>query len=100
MIIIETESGSKWELDLEEKRIRRLSRITSRPTHNVPEDGVWRAYADLSVLDDRTLLIVWGAEPCEVGLIFRRTITSPVPEATLDVLKSLIAARKPPEELN
>lgn len=70
-----TESGSLYELDLENKQIRRLNG-PGNPTRRLGEDGVWKSYTFADVMMVKTthiLVIDWdGLGHC--------TLTSPIPD--------------------
>lgn len=61
MIIVHTESGSIYEFDHQNKRVRRLH--GERPaTSYQGDDGEWKNYINSTVLDDNTILIIWNYE--------------------------------------
>lgn len=70
-----TQSGSWYEVDEERKLIRRLSG-PGNPTVRVGEDGVWKAYEQLTV-SMSGLVIVWSITPEGV---YQTTITSALVE--------------------
>lgn len=59
MIRFETESGSSYELDEANRRIRRLS--GKRPPHrSQPPDGEWKSYIAISTVHvGRRLAVSW-----------------------------------------
>lgn len=78
MIAFSTETGSEYELNLTEKKIRRLTG-THGPTPRQGQDGEWRTFSAIGPevpCLGQTLLIEWGvqnedgSEQC--------TVTSPV----------------------
>lgn len=62
MIIIETRSGSMYEIDTGNKCIRRLQGKTD-PTKRVGENSLWKRYSEISELKvGQGLIIVWANE--------------------------------------
>jgi hypothetical protein len=61
-LVIETRSGSLYELDTEQKRVRRVLG-QGAPKPRIGEDGQWKTYADIvgPYLGER-LLIFWDAK--------------------------------------
>jgi hypothetical protein len=82
---IKTESGSVYELDHTQKRVRRLSGVRA-PTARQHADGLWRTYDMIGrVRIGGSLLICWADEsvgPAAAPGAFPGTVTSPVVEVT------------------
>jgi hypothetical protein len=62
---LHTVSGSTYEVDTAERKIRRLGNTGgSKPTPHTGQDGVWKGYERLelalSVSDRRALVVHWG----------------------------------------
>ena len=78
MLNMMTESGSLYEINLEEKRIRRVTG-NGPGTPRVGPDGEWRTFTDLhpaAPVVGASLLIMWRQNP-ETGVL-ETTLTSPV----------------------
>lgn len=53
---------SAYEVDLQDKRVRRL-RGTESPTLRIGFDGVWKNYANISaIMEGLPVLIIWISE--------------------------------------
>lgn len=82
-MLYETQSGSIYEVDEANKKIRRLSGVNS-PTPYVGKDGDWKEYHDLNInVVTGGLSIVWRIDQVEdengdYGSCFRTTQTSRV----------------------
>lgn len=80
-MVIRTESGSLYEIDVPGSRIRRL-RGTAPGTARVGNDGDWRAYAETSPPTvGHSLAIIWAADdrgPAARPGHIPGTVTSPV----------------------
>jgi hypothetical protein len=84
-ITFETKSGSIYEVNEEEKKIRRLSG-TNQPTERQGQDGEWKVYESLCsssfglLKEEEPAVIVWGFD--ELGNngsgILKTTVTSPI----------------------
>lgn len=78
-----TETGSMYEVDYENSRIRRLSGVKD-PTSRQGKDGEWRTYQDLILKKGSNCFIFWDPKttPLLEGSIGGEpsTITSPVKE--------------------
>jgi len=61
MLRFTTESGSVYEVDCEDKKIRRLNGIKS-PTARQGKDGEWKNYSDLLLTKGASCIIVWDAK--------------------------------------
>jgi hypothetical protein len=72
-IIFFTLSGSSYEVDQENNRIRRLAG-TKDPTVRQGNDGEWKDYKHLSFSEDG-VLIVWNIDDHGIS---KTTMTSPV----------------------
>lgn len=77
-----TESGSAYELDVEGRRIRRVSG-EGAPTPRTGEDGVWKEFAFLQPETPQVgepVLIAWAVHrTCrDAGFAVPATFTSPV----------------------
>jgi hypothetical protein len=55
-VIFHTETGSVYELDLPQKRMRRLSGVATPRT----PDGQWRTYVDCARMPDGSMLFEWS----------------------------------------
>jgi len=78
---IKTESGSTYELDLENSKIRRLSG-THEPTARQGQDGQWRSYLDITEPEvGPSLFICWSYD--EASGRAESTMTSSVTAITL-----------------
>lgn len=85
--VFQTESGSTYELDREQRCLRRIEGMTD-PTPRVGKDGDWRLFQDVSaIVEGAHVVIVWawdlrpGTEndPLDPGeVIARSTVTSKV----------------------
>jgi hypothetical protein len=82
---VKTESGSIYEIDEENKQVRRLTG-TANPTLRQGADGEWRKYANLIYNLDNSMLIVWKYDIVDEKTIARSTITSPI-VATIEEAK-------------
>lgn len=68
-----TRSGSRYELDAEGRRVRRLGGSTE-PTPRQGIDGRWREYVDATAVRvGHQVLFIW--EHCDIS---KGTLTSPV----------------------
>lgn len=77
-----TESNSIYQVDLESKRIRRLSG-TSAPTIRQGIDGNWKTYKEFFYpIVGKPAVIVWDIVPIhdDENHILKSTVTSPVVE--------------------
>jgi len=76
-----TFSGSVYELDLNNKRIRRLNG-NKAPTERQGADGEWKTYASLlnEPQVDKSLVIVWKVDIVDEEQILRTTETSYIKE--------------------
>jgi len=71
-----TESGSQYEVDYENSRIRRIAG-NALPTPRQGADGEWKSYMTISPLvKDCAVVIIWKM----AGAIAQSTITSEVKE--------------------
>jgi hypothetical protein len=90
MILLKTTTGSLYEIDKPNNRIRRVSG-EKPPTPRMAADGTWRTYQALSPLQvGAQVLIVWEFyEDAGGELHTQNTLTSPVthivPNATAPV---------------
>jgi hypothetical protein len=101
-MIFHTISGSTYEVNKSEKKIRRLNGITD-PTPRMGEDGKWKNY--LKLYPDhpqvgQSVLIVWGndvdlmpetkeaLERGEIDVALKVTTTSPIRSIVDEVLLS------------
>lgn len=66
MLRVVTESGSRYEIDLDGKRIRRLSG-NAPPTEHQGQDGEWRVFEDITglVVGDCPI-VLWALDAYEV----------------------------------
>jgi hypothetical protein len=79
-MIFQTESGSSYELDPANKKIRRLSGGLN-PTPRQGPDGEWKEYHSISIPTfDEELTIVWRME----GSIAKATLTSRIVSLSTD----------------
>lgn len=81
-MLYETETGSIYEVDEANKRIRRLTG-KGNPTPRMGLDGEWREYHDLNLNSHGGLSITWVIDQVEdengnYGSCFRTTQTSSV----------------------
>jgi hypothetical protein len=78
MKVFHTESGSVYQLDEANQKIRRLSGVNA-PTPRQGQDGEWRPYAEVMFIPNGSCLIHWyyDDDPVE-GKIGRCTMTSKV----------------------
>lgn len=67
---------STYEVDLGNCLIRRVKGVNP-PTPNQGEDGKWRSYVQLAIVDN-SLMVVWGVDPSGDQVVVRRTWTSPI----------------------
>jgi len=74
MILVKTESGSAYEIDKENKLIRRITG-NAPPTNRQGEDGQWKSYWSVGYQEKAPLLIVWELSE---NFVARSTVTSPV----------------------
>jgi len=72
-----TASGSVYEIDEAQKRVRRLKGAKD-PTPRQGADGEWKEYSDINVCSNGSLLIVWGSYLKDNEVVLRSTQTSPV----------------------
>ncbi len=101
-MIFHTVSGSTYEVDKLEKKIRRLNGVTD-PTPRMGEDGKWRNYLKLypePLQVGESALIVWGndvdlipetreaLERGEIGVALKVTTTSPIKSVVNEELLS------------
>ncbi len=78
-MIFQTRSGSRYEIDRQNKRARRLSGVAD-PTARMGADGTWREYEWIrGPLVGCMCLICWATD----GDTHRCTQTSPVTEVDL-----------------
>ena len=81
-MIIKTQSGSTYQLDQENKRVRRLHG-TQAPTSFQRQDGEYREYIEIAGLEvGKSFVIVWKGR--EDGFVQPATITSPIVEIDPD----------------
>lgn len=73
MLRVLTASGSIYEIDQYESKIRRVSGSTPG-TQRVGQDGEWRTFMDMVI--GETLFIVWRQNP--ETLVLETTVTSPI----------------------
>lgn len=83
MIKFSTQTGSLYELDAPNKRVRRLQG-THEPTPRQGEDGEFREYFSAEIIS-QGLLLVWNEE-------FECTLTSPIVSGLADVGVALLEA--------
>ena len=80
---IVTETGSTYEIDVANKRIRRLTG-KGNPTPRVGKDGKWREYNSIGpVKEGLRLAIVWSDQLGSLGAVpgaLPGTVTSPIVE--------------------
>lgn len=70
-----TESGSIYEVDEDNKRMRKLTRNVTPDTTRIPQDGAWRAFEDVvHECDGDSIWFIWGTAPDGA---LQTTITSP-----------------------
>ena len=84
MLRVRTESGSVYDVDLEEGRIRRVHGRHG-PTDMQPQDGIWRRFDGLEGPDPGQPMVVYWATEAAAGakktsLGFRTTIVLEVRE--------------------
>lgn len=73
-----TQTKSVYEIDADNKRIRRLQGVKDA-TARQGKDGDWRTYRDISPRADGGLIIVWAVVNNDDGeIVFQTTQTSPV----------------------
>lgn len=83
MIFI-TKSGSKYELDEKENRIRRLAG-KNEPTKRIGEDEKWKKYISISPVKlNQQVLVIWENEKTFVPNASPGTITSSIVEIIED----------------
>lgn len=78
---IKTISGSLYEVDEAERRIRRIQGM-KKPTPRQGEDGEWRTYTSVNITIGESLFILWNMDG-------QATITSPVDRCS-DKLDDLV----------
>lgn len=75
-----TESGSVYELDWDNKRIRRVTGIKD-PTPRQGKDGDWKEYLYVSsIIIGQSVVICWKIEETDQGSVHRTTMTSRIVE--------------------
>lgn len=85
-LIIETETGSLYELDNKEKRIRRMHG-TKDPTPRQGKDGEWKQIKNaIQPVEGKEMIFLWrvdyGPNEYEAEIVFRTTISSRVVSIT------------------
>lgn len=74
IVTFTTRSGSTYELDRDNKRIRRLEGAGAPTPHQGP-DGDWRGYLAISLPEvGAYVMVIWGL----AGDVVERTVTSDV----------------------
>ncbi len=87
---IRTLSGSLYEWDEKNKQVRRLSGV-KEPTERQGADLEWRAYEEIMLAVNRSMIIVWSSHSDNGGeLICKTTQTSSI-EAIGDSLAAVVA---------
>lgn len=78
-MIFQTESGSTYEIELQDKKVRRLNG-TGDATPRMGTDGEWKSYVDISdLIIGSRILFVWQWDQDEEGqLVARSTVTSKI----------------------
>ena len=84
MLRVRTESGSVYDVDLDEGRIRRVHGRHG-PTDTQPQDGIWRRFASLEGPEPGQPMVVYWATEAAAGakktsLGFRTTVVVAVRE--------------------
>lgn len=80
MIKFKTETGSIYEVDVEENKARRLSGVKD-PTRHQKKDGEWKSFDFCSpIAVDKQVIFNWGCEPIGNMILIENTITSRVSE--------------------
>jgi hypothetical protein len=83
MIRFETVSGSFYEVDQDNKSVRRLIGVND-PTPRQGPDGEWREYTAITdIVPGLGVLIVWRVDEEDGEPIARSTVTSAVKEIRL-----------------
>ncbi len=70
-----TESGSVYEMDVENQRVRRLNGPRD-PTPRQGPDGEWRGYEKALLLETGKMLFVWRHDIVDGEAIARCTVTN------------------------
>jgi len=81
-LIFKTISGSIYELNQEEKKIRRLYGL-STGSKRTGQDGEWKQYEDIlpdNIIPGRQVIIIWSADKVNGESVLRATETSLVKE--------------------
>lgn len=84
MLRFETESGSVYEVDILERRVRRLTGLNA-PTPRVGKDGEWKTFTLVSsITPGAPVLFVWRFDegPDQTSQWARSTVTSRVQVVT------------------
>ena len=82
-MICYTETGSIYEIDNINKKIRRLSG-QENPTPRIGQDGQWRKFKTIEKISNGQMLIIWDFE----GLVAKSTLTSIVVRTEEDIAKA------------
>lgn len=69
-----TETGSLYEVNYDEKKIRRVTG-THDPTNHQGKDGEWKDFLEVNT-DYGYLEVIWRIEKADGGFIVRRTVSS------------------------
>lgn len=59
MLRVHTRSGSTYEVDEPNKKVRRLDGVRA-PTFRFGTDGDWKSYHQLFLKEGESMLIIWG----------------------------------------
>lgn len=92
-MLIRTETGSTYEIDQQNKKIRRLHNLRGRqPTEHQGTDGEWKPYEEIVNLKvGSSLVVVWSYIPNEWANV-PALQTSPVVEILEDQNSANVAA--------
>ena len=86
-MVIHTETGSIYEINEKEKKIRRITG-EGNPTERVGKDGSWKDYLNIDILDtmsgDKQMLIIWKIEDG----VARSTLTSIIVKMEKEISKA------------
>jgi hypothetical protein len=84
---VRTESGSVYDVDHDEKRIRRVHGRHG-PTDTQPQDGIWRRFSGLEgPTAGQSMIVYWATEAAgakETDFGFRTTVVTQVTEIDPD----------------
>jgi hypothetical protein len=84
MMLIYTETGSIYELDMVNRQLRKIAGIKKGHRADTEE---WKSFLSITVLADKSLYITWKIEQDENGgTIYRGTQTSRITQLVKDML--------------